>query len=137
MIQSRPWSTLLLVPLMAVIAWAILYIRHAPPATVHAQSASVDCSFTATFTGAGNLGPIDNRPSAHPCVAWRVTYSTTGTLQAAIAFQTSPDNSSYTSVPNTVCSPTVQPPCVSEGANPTAAGRTGNVAVRAYDAWVR
>src|SRR5712691_4703204 len=96
-----------------------------------------DCSFTLTWTANGALASQDNRPATHPCVAWRATYTTSGTLQSALAFQTSSDNPSFTSVPNTVCSSTVQPPCISEGANPTAAGRTGNLAVRAYDAWVR
>jgi hypothetical protein len=104
--------------------------------TVYAQS-QPDCSYTFTFTGNAIQTGQDNRPTTHPCIAWRVTYTTTGTLTATVAFQTSPDNVTFTAVPNTICSVTVQPPCLTDGANPTASARTGTIAVRAYDAWTR
>jgi hypothetical protein len=104
--------------------------------TVHAQS-QPDCSYIFTFTGNSNQTGQDNRPTTHPCIAFRVTYTTTGTLTATVAFQTSPDNVTFTSVPNTICSAAVQPPCLTDGVNPTATGRTGTMAVRAYDAWTR
>jgi hypothetical protein len=103
---------------------------------IHAQS-SPDCSFSFTFQGNATQNGQDNRFTSHPCVAWRVTYTTSGTLTATVAFQTSPDNIIFTAVPNAICSGGQQPPCLADGANPTASGRTGSMAVRAYDAWTR
>jgi hypothetical protein len=123
--------------LAAVLAFRDIRQQQRQMPSVHAQGSFPDCSFTFTFTGNVNSPVQTNASTGTPCVAWRVTYSTTGTLTSVIAFQTSPDNVTFTSVPNTICSASVQPPCVSEGANPTASGRTGNVAVRAYDQYIR
>src|ERR1035437_3379474 len=76
-----------------------------------------DCAFTRTFTTDANLTSSSNLSGQTPCVNWRVTYSVTGTLTSTVTFQTSPDNTNWTSVPNTLCS-AAQPPCILQGTNP-------------------
>ena len=97
-----------------------------------------DCTaFTFTFTGDADQTGIQNLSSASsPCVNWRITFSTTGTLSTTVTFQTSPDNVTFTAVPNTLCSSSVQPPCVLQGANPTT-GVQGMSYIAAYGAYVR
>src|SRR5208283_1568924 len=107
------------------------------PHIVYAQGTPLDCSSTFTFTGTGVQTGVSNLSKATPCVAWRITFSTTGGLTAAIQFETSPDNSSFTAVPNTICSAIVQPPCLTDGANPMPTAANGTLAARAYGAWVR
>jgi hypothetical protein len=131
--KALPFVVLLLA---AVLAFRDIRQQQRFIPKVQAQT-QADCSWQFTFTGNATSTAQSNAATGTPCVAWRMVYSTTGTLQSVAAFQTSPDNTTFTSVPNTICSSSVQPPCVSEGANPTASGRTGSVAVRAYDQWVR
>src|ERR1035437_10205609 len=80
-----------------------------------------DCSFTFPFTGNSTIS-VANLSGVTPCVNWRITLSTDaaagGTLSATVTFSTSPDNITYTAVPNTICSASVQPPCVLQGVNP-------------------
>ncbi len=125
---------------LAVLA-LLLIPWHREPPTVYAQTATPDCSFTFTFTGAGVQSPSVSNLSAigqTPCVAWRLTLSVTATLAATVQFETSPDNSSFTVVPNTICSASVQPPCVTDGASPIGTTLTqGTAAYRAYGAFVR
>lgn len=94
-----------------------------------------DCSFTYTFTGDGTY-TVSNLSGVTPCVNWRLTLSVTGSLTTTATFYTSPDNSVFTAVPNTVCSATVQPPCILQGANPIV-GTQGMMYVAAYGAFVR
>lgn len=96
-----------------------------------------DCAFTRTFTGDLNAASSSNLSGNTPCVNWRVTYSTTGTLASTVTFQTSPDNSSWTSVPNTICSATVQPPCILQGTNPLTGTTQGMSLFAAYGSYVR
>ncbi len=107
-----------------------------PPPIAYAQTSTPDCSFTFTFTGASTQTGQSNISGNTPCVNWRVTFSTTGTLSATVSFQTSPDNSSFTAVPNTVCSSSVQPPCIIQGINPMV-GTQGMEYVAAYGSYVR
>ena len=99
-------------------------------------AAQPDCSFTFTFTGASTQTAVSNLSQNTPCVNWRLTLSTTGTLSATVTFYTSPDNITFTAVPNTVCSSTVQPPCVLQGANPIV-GTQGMLYVTAYGSYVQ
>jgi len=99
-----------------------------------------DCSFTYRFTGDGTQTAVSNLSGNTPCVNWRITLSTDaaagGTLSSTVTFKTSPDNSTFTAVPNTVCSATVQPPCVLQGANPIV-GTQGMLYAAAYGAYVQ
>src|ERR1035438_4307065 len=94
-----------------------------------------DTSFTYTFTGDGTY-TVANLSGNTPCVNWRITLSVTGSLTTTATFYTSPDNSTFTVVPNTVCSSTVQPPCILQGANPIV-GTQGMMYVAAYGAFVQ
>jgi hypothetical protein len=96
-----------------------------------------DCAFTRTFTTDANLTSSSNLSGQTPCVNWRVTYSVTGTLTSTVTFQTSPDNTNWTSVPNTLCSSTVQPPCILQGTNPLTGTTQGMSLFAAYGAYVR
>lgn len=107
-------------------------------APARAQSGTPnDCFFVHSFTATGAQTAQANSSSAAPCVAWRVTYTTTGFSTVTVKFQTSPDNSSWTDVINSICSSSVQPPCVTDGANPLAAGVMGSSSFRAYGKYVR
>src|ERR1035437_9915756 len=97
---------------------------------------SPDCSFTFHFTGVATQTAVSNLSGGTPCVNWRLTLSTTGSLSATVTFYTSPDNSTWTAVPNTVCSSTVQPPCVLQGANPMV-GTQGMLYAASYGSYVR
>src|ERR1017187_6418331 len=99
-------------------------------------AAQPDCSFTFTFTGASTQTAVSNLSQNTPCVNWRLTLSTTGTLSATVTFYTSPDNITFTAVPNTVCSSTVQPPCVLQGANPIV-GTQGMLYSASYGSYVQ
>jgi hypothetical protein len=98
--------------------------------------AAQDCSFTFAFTGNATQTAVSNISGNVPCVNWRITLSATGSLSTTATFYTSPDNSVFTAVPNTVCSSTVQPPCILQGANPIV-GTQGMMYVAAYGAFVR
>lgn len=98
-----------------------------------------DCSFTFPFTGDDGTQAANthsNLSGNTPCVNWRVTFSTTGTLTTTVTFQTSPDNLNWTAVPNTICSAGTQPPCVIQGSNPVS-GTQGQMYVSAYGSYVR
>src|ERR1035441_2548783 len=94
-----------------------------------------DCSFTYTFTGDGTYSVANLSPNT-PCVNWRLTLSVTGSLSPTATFYTSPDNVTYTAVPNTVCSSTVQPPCILQGANPIV-GTQGMLYSASYGSYVQ
>ncbi len=99
---------------------------------------AVDCTPTPfTFTSATTGAAISNANTATPCASWRVTYNSTGFSALSIQLETSPDNSSWTAVTNTVCSSSVQPPCVIDGANPTTTTTNATFSVRAYGRYVR
>ena len=101
-----------------------------------AQAQQNDCtSFTTTATGDSTGQSVRNLSQNSPCINWRVTFSATGTLSTSVTFETSPDDLTYTAVPNTICSSTVQPPCVLQGTNP-ATGTQGTMYVSAYGAYV-
>src|ERR1035441_2332323 len=99
-------------------------------------AAQPDCSFTFNFTGAATQTAVSNLSGNTPCVNWRLTLSTTGSLSATVTFYTSPDASTWTAVPNTVCSPTVQPPCILQGANPIV-GTQGMLYAASYGSYVQ
>jgi hypothetical protein len=107
--------------------------------TVHAQATSTpfDCTFSYAFTGATIQAGQPNSSLSAPCIAWRVTYTTLGFTSATVQFETSPDNVTFTAVPNTICSASVQPPCLTDGANPITPGTQGTAAYRAYGKFVR
>lgn len=96
-----------------------------------------DCFSVYTFSGATSQTGQNNASSAAPCVAWRVTYTSSGFSSVTVQFETSPDNSNWTAVPNSICSSSVQPPCVTDGSNPLAADVMGSASFRAYGKWVR
>jgi hypothetical protein len=96
-----------------------------------------DCSFTFNFTGDATQAAQSNLSGNTPCVNWRVTFSTTGTLATTVTFQTSPDGTSWTSVPNTVCSSSAQPPCVIQGTNPLTGTAQGMAYFSSYGNYVR
>lgn len=101
-----------------------------------AAQAQNDCtSSTFTFTVDAVQTGVPNLSQNSPCVNWRITFSTTGTLTSTVTFQTSPDNSTWTSVPNIACSGALTP-CVIQGTNPTT-GAQGMMYVNAYGAFVR
>ena len=104
---------------------------------IYAQGTPYDCFFVYTFTSATPQSGQSNASSQSPCVAWRVTYTTTGFSSVTVAFQTSSDNSSYSNVTNTQCSDSVRTSCVLEGASPITAGVQGNSAYRIYAKFVR
>lgn len=127
-----------LIPFTVSLVASYYYLNsNSPPAAVYAQGTPVDCSSTFTFTAAALQSGQTNASQNTPCVAFRVTFSVTSTLTAVVQFETSPDNVTYTAVPNTICSSSVQPPCLTDGANPMASGATGTVAVRAYGKYWR
>src|ERR1035441_8988878 len=121
--------------LAMMVLWAFTN-HHGPinPQVAYAQTS--DCSFTFHFTGVATQTAVSNLSGGTPCVNWRLTLSTTGTLSATVTFYTSPDNSTWTAVPNTVCSSTVQPPCVLQGANPIV-GTQGMLYSAAYGSYVQ
>ncbi len=96
-----------------------------------------DCFSVYTFSAATSQTGQNNSSSAAPCVAWRVTYTSTGFSSVTVQFETSPDNSNWTAVTNSICSSSVQPPCVTDGANPLAADVMGSSSMRAYGKYVR
>lgn len=122
----------------------ILYLELMPtahqPAHVQAQTNTptpYDCNFIFAFTGIATQTGQPNNNNSRPCVAWRVTYTTTGFTAATVQFETSPDNSTWTAVPNTICSSSVQPPCVQDGANPMTSAAQGTAGIKAYGKYVR
>jgi hypothetical protein len=125
------------VVLLALVAlWT--FLSH--PSPIHPQTVFAqltDCAFTRTFTGDLNAASSSNISGNTPCVNWRITYSTTGTLASTVTFQTSPDNTNWTSVPNTICSSTVQPPCLLQGTNPLTGTTQGMSLFSAYGSYVR
>ena len=122
--------------LLALVAVWTFTGHHSPinPQVAYAQSP--DCSFTFQFTGAATQTAVSNLSGNTPCVNWRLTLSTTGSLSATVTFYTSPDASTWTAVPNTVCSSTVQPPCVLQGANPIV-GTQGMLYAASYGSYVQ
>jgi hypothetical protein len=105
------------------------------------QGTPADCTFPASgsdsFTSATTGTSYSNSNNFAPCRAFEISYSTTGFSVVSIQFETSPDNSSWTAVPNTVCSSTVQPPCVIDGANPSTTTGNQTFSVKAYGKFVR
>jgi hypothetical protein len=122
--------------LLALVGIWTLANHHSPIRSQIAYAQATDCSFTYTFTGAATQTAVSNLSGQTPCVNWRLTLSTTASLSATVTFQTSPDNSTWTPVPNTVCSSTVQPPCILQGANPII-GQQGMAYMSAYGSYVR
>jgi len=116
--------------MLAVALWALSSHQ------ARAQSQNDCTAFTTTVTGNANGQTVTNLSQNSPCVNWRLTFSTTGTLSTTVTFQTSPDNSTWTAVPNTVCSASVQPPCILQGANPIS-GTQGTAYLSAYGAYIR
>ncbi len=102
------------------------------PAKVHAQATPYDCNFTYHFTGAGAQASQPN--AARACAAWRVTFSTVGFSSVTMQLETSPDDSTFTAIPDTACG---QSPCLTDGFNPITPGRQGTAAYMAYAAFVR
>jgi len=102
-----------------------------------AQGTPYDCFNVYTFSGATAQTGQNNSSSQSPCVAWRVTYTSTGFSSVTVRFDTSPDNSNWTAVTNSICSSSVQPPCVTDGSNPLPADVMGSSSFRAYGKWVR
>jgi hypothetical protein len=96
-----------------------------------------DCFSVYTFSAATSQTGQNNSSSAAPCVAWRVTYTSTGFSSVTVQFETSPDNTNWTAVTNSICSSSVQPPCVTDGSNPLAADVMGSSSFRAYGKYVR
>ena len=90
-----------------------------------------------TFTGDATQTAVPNLSQNTPCANWRVTFTTTGTLSTTVTFQTSPDKSTWTSVPTTICSSTVQPPCTLQGTNPLTGTAQGMAYFSAYGNYVR
>ena len=122
-----------------LLAMVALWIFTGHPSPIHPQVAyaqTPDCSFTFHFTGVATQTAVSNLSGGTPCVNWRLTLSTTGSLSATVTFYTSPDASTWTAVPNTVCSSTVQPPCVLQGANPII-GTQGMLYAASYGSYVR
>jgi hypothetical protein len=104
------------------------------------QGTAVDCTpgtSSTTFTAATVGTAISNSNTATPCRSWGVTYNSSGFSAFSIQFETSPDNITYTAVPNTVCSSTIQPPCVIDGANPSTTIGNQTFSIRAYGRYVR
>ena len=97
---------------------------------------SPDCSFTFVFQADATQTGQSNLSGQTPCVNWRVTFSGVSPISSTITFQTSPDNSTWTSVPNTTCSGSIQPPCMLQGSNPII-GNQGMMYLAAYGAYVR
>lgn len=110
------------------------------PGVAQGTATTYDCQFSGTFTSAttGTSQGNSSAGSATPCVSYRVTYTSTASISAlSIQFETSPDNSTWTAVPNTACSSTINPPCLLDGANPSTTTGNQTFSVRAYGAFVR
>ncbi len=133
--------TLATVAAIAFILYGLLpVIEIYRPQNVQAQTSTTtpyDCNYNFTFTGTGTETGQVNNNNSRPCIAWRITYTTTGLTSATVQFETSPDNITWTAVPNTICSSSVQPPCVQDGANPMPAAKQGTVGIKAYGKYVR
>lgn len=104
--------------------------------TIAAQTPP-DCSFTFTTTTDATQNGIPNLSNQTPCVNWRITFTATGTRTGTVTFQTSPDNSSFTSVPNTICAANLQPPCLFQGTNPLTGTAQGMSYFSSYGNYVR
>jgi hypothetical protein len=98
-------------------------------------STPYDCTFSQTFTSATASTAFQNTNG--PCASWRVTYYATGFSALSIQIETSPDNSTWTAVTNSICQLSIQPPCVIDGANPTTTTDNATFSVRAYGKFVR
>lgn len=111
----------------------------ASAAALMAQStpSAVDCRFTDTFTSATTGAARINDTVGTPCVAWRVTVNTSGFSGFSIQFETSPDNITFTAVPNNICSSVVPPPCVIDGGNPDTTTGSSTFSVKAYGKFIR
>jgi len=119
-------------------AMPLFLVLLAPALRGQQTTTPYDCNFTYTFSATGAQSPsIPNSAVSKPCVAWRITYTSTGFTSVTIQFETSPDNSVWTAVPNTICSSSAQPPCLTDGANPLPAAAQGSSAIRAYGKFVR
>ncbi len=116
-----------LILFIVVALWTLPATAQTPP----------DCTFSFTFTGDATQTGVSNLSSSTPCANWRVTFTTTGTLATTVTFQTSPDNITFTSVPNTVCSSSVQPPCIFQGTNPLTGTAQGMTLFASYGNYVR
>jgi hypothetical protein len=97
---------------------------------------SQDCTFQFTFSGNATQTGVANLSKNTPCPVWMITLSVTGSLSVTADFQTSPDNSNWTSVGSALCSSTQQAPCIIQGANPIV-GTQGMAYVAAYGSYVR
>ena len=101
-----------------------------------AQGATpVDCTpATLTFTSATAQNLTNNNANnVTPCRSWEITYDAPSTVSAlSLQFETSQDNSSWTAVPNNICSSTQQPPCVIDGSNPSTTTLNQTFSVSAY-----
>ena len=103
---------------------------------LHAQyGTAYDCTFTETFTAVATGTAYSN--AFGPCVSWRITYTNTGFSGVSIQIETSPDNTNWSVVTNSLCSSSQQPPCVIDGSNPTTSTGSATFAVRAYGKYVR
>ena len=126
-----------IIALFSVLA-VVAYLDKTPPSYAQGSNQTpFDCQFVQTFTGSGAGTAHSNSSSSAPCVAWRVTFTTTTFVSATVQFETSPDNSSWSAVTNSICSSSVQPPCVIDGSNPITAAAAGTGAYRAYSKYVR
>jgi hypothetical protein len=137
--RLRPAPILTAALIVIAALWHIQNGLWNPPVTAQAQSTATpyDCNFTYTFTTATPQAGQANNATSRPCVAWRVIFNTTGFTNVTVQFETSPDNSTWTAVPNTVCSSSVFSPCVIDNANPIPAAKQGTGAYSAYGKYVR
>src|ERR1035437_4807078 len=101
--------------LLALLALWTFTSHHSPLHPQPAYAQATDCSFTFAFTADATQTGVSNRSGFTPCVNWRVTLSTTGTLSSTVTFQTSPDNTNWTAIPSTLCSGSTVDRCVLTG----------------------
>lgn len=102
-----------------------------------------DCQFTQTFTATGYGVTASNQAVANlgtQCVTWRLSYYADNMTALSIQIEGAPDSAgspgTFSAVPTTACSSTVQPPCMLDGANPLTDINHNTEAFRGYYAWI-
>lgn len=128
---------------LLVILWAVRDISqqqaNLPSVWAQANNTPYDCLNSGTLTAAtrGDVFANSFAGGQSLCSSFRVEYYTDGFTAVSLQFETADrlaDGTvgTWTAVPNSICSTTVQPPCLIDGSNPIATVGYGTLAVSAY-----
>jgi hypothetical protein len=130
--------------LVAILAVTDQHRRPIKSVFAQANNTPYDTLFSETLTSATIGTPQQNSFSGGQSMSrsFAVEYYTDGFSAVSLQFETCLRNADGTlgtcaAVPNTLCSGTVQPPCVLDGSNPITATGSGTFAVSSYAPWFR